>query len=524
MRKQAYIQESTAAVQSLGVIGLSRRSALLISAEDQKKQAVRDFSSLSVYDDDEWVIDKKETQMNFPIAQRTLRFTGLPDAVKEDCKDWALDQLLIGRNIKGVKASLCAVIYCLMIIDVSGGIWSITERDILALHDRLFDGSRKIATAVAKWHNLKGFFSHMKYKKQACIMESYVLPTVIRRKVRDKYIPEEVADILDDMFIGDDQIPLVHRAIYWCMRLYPNRIEEVVSMTKDCLKKISENRYMLTIPVSKTAGNVEKPEYKRFEIIYEGIGRFFIDLLLEQKKQAETLLPDTAFLFASRKICWKRHRGTTVYGYEETGKKGYVVHEKIVQMFWLRLSKRLALKDKDGDYVSVTTHKFRHNASTDRLLSGIFRELDVMQETGHKNTRMINENYAHKPEPEERPPAFNGKITDNVRREQAILRMPYAMRIPGLGICSDNRDCGQGMAKCLKCDHVRIDPGMIDYMRHEYDIWKEKLEKVTKIGNDSYARVCREWIEAYETAFDKLEKEDTNGSKEDTVSCYAENV
>lgn len=524
MRKQAYIQESTAAVQSLGTIGLSRRSAALIAAEDQKRWAVSEFSSLSVYDDDEWVIDKKETQMNFPRAQRTLRFTGLPDAVKEDCRDWTLDQLLIGRNIKGVKASLCAVIYCLRIIDVSGGIWSITERDILALHDKLFDGSRKVATAIAKWNNLKNFFKHMRYGNLVRIMEGYVLPSVVQKKRRDKYIPEEVTQVLDDMFIGDDQIPLVHRAIYWCMRLYPNRIEEIVSMKKDCLKKISEDRYELTLPVSKTAGNVEEPEYKRFEIIYDGIGKYFVDLIQKQIEQSRALLPDTEFLFVSRKICWKRHRGTTVYGYEETGKKSFIFHEKTVQMFWWRLSKRLALKDKDGNYVSVTTHKFRHNAVTDRLLSGIFRELDVMQETGHKNTKMIDENYAHKPEPEERRPAFNGKITDNVRREQAILRMPYAMRIPGLGICSDNRDCGQGMAKCLKCEHVQIDPGMIDYMRHEYDIWQEKLEKVTKIGNGSYARICREWIDAYEVAFDRLEKEENDDSKEDTVSRYAEDV
>lgn len=523
MRKQAYIIESTAAVQSLGSIGLSRQSAVLISAEDQKRRFIGDFSSVSAFDDDKWVIDKKETEINLPPDVRTMRFTGLHEAVKDDCKEWTLDQLLIGRKIKGIKRSVCDIIYCLKIIDVSEGTGSITERDILKIYDKLFDGGMRAATAVSKWNSLKGFFAHMRYKKQARIMEGYVLPQVTHGKIRDKYIPDEAAAVLDDMFMTD-QIPLVHRAIYWCMRLWPNRIEEIVSMKKDCLKKISEDRYMLTLPVSKTAGNVEEPEYKRFEIIYDGIGRYFVDLIQEQIEQSRTLIPDTEFLFVSRRIYWKRNRITKEYGYEEIGRQVYVFHERSVQMFWLRLSKRLALKDKDGDLVNVTTHKFRHNAVTDRLLSGIFRSLDVMQETGHKNTAMIDGNYAHKPEPEEKPPAFNGTITDNVRREQAILRMPYAMRIPGLGICSDNRDCGQGMAKCLKCEHVQIDPGMADYMRHDYENWKTKLEKVTKIGNGSYARVCREWIEAYEAAFDKLEKEDTNGSKEDTVSRYAENV
>lgn len=500
MRRTEYIAESTAAARELQSIGFVKGSAWDDRTDSQRRALLTDYSSVSVFSDDRWFIDKKETHMNFPASVRTLNFEEIDPAIKLTAKDWALDQLFSGRKIKGINSSLSYIKACLRLVKGKDA-YQIDAMDILRIHDKLFDGNRTVATAAAKWNTLKNFFTTMDCTEQAGRMEGYVIPKVIKKKCAEKLIPDSTAAQMDIVFMSE-QIPLTYRCIYWTFRLFPNRIEEVCSMRKDALKPLSEDKYLLTIPVSKTAGNFEEPEEKHFQILFSDMGTMYVNLIKAQQEYTEKVMPDSEFLFVSRKVCYMKDIGTDNYKYKETGKKLYAVHEKMCQYFWGKMGKRLGFYDDDGNIVNITTHRFRHNAVSDRLKSGIFKQIDVMYETGHKNTSMLSQNYSHAAQPEA-PEGFRGTIADE-RRMAMILKRPYAKEIHHLGVCSDARGCGNNRVACLKCGNFEADEDSIMFMKRDYKDWQLKLEKAEKIGNDSFARYCREWIEAYDAFFKKI--------------------
>lgn len=499
MRRQEYNRASTAAAKMLTEIGLVKGAAW-DRGDDRLRALVSDYSSVSIYSDDVWFIDKKEMEMNFPPTIRKLHFEKIDIAVKETVKDWALDQLLFGRKLKGIQSSLADINSCLSMVSGKDAD-RLDARDIMSIYDSLFDGKKSVATSVAKWKNLKFFFTTMGCDDQAGKMAGYVIPDVPRVMSADRYIPEAVATQMDIIFMGEE-IPLTYRCIYWMIRLIPNRIEEICSMKKYAVKQLTEDRFLITIPVSKTGGNFDKPEDKHIQVIYEGIGKYLIDLLKAQQSFTEDNMPESQFLFCSRKVCYMKDRETGEYGYKETGKKIYAVHEHMCQNFFGKLGRRLNLLDDDGAPVNITTHKFRHNAVTDRINSRIFRDIDVMYQTGHKNTAMINENYAHPKEPE-RPSGFRGTIADE-RRMAMILKRPYAKEIRHLGVCSDVRNCGNNRLACLTCENLEIDEDAVPFMIREYRDWKQKLMRSENIGNDSFSDYCRNWIDAYHILFSKI--------------------
>lgn len=509
MRKAEYVSASTAAVKKLQAIGLVKGAAWDDRTDSQRRALLTDYSSVSVFSDDRWFIDKKEAHMNFPESVRTLKFEEIDPAIKLTAKDWTLDQLFLGRKIKGINSSLSSIKACLRLVKGKDA-HQIDSMDIMRIHDALFNGKTSAATAVAKWSILRHFFETMNCSEQAARMYGYVLPEVIRKKSADKLIPDSTATQMDIVFMSEE-IPLTYRCIYWTLRLFPNRIEEVCSMVPQALKELSEDRYLLTIPVSKTAGNFDEPEEKHFQILYTGMGKYYIDLIKEQQAYTVRMKPKSEFLFVTKKVCYMRAPGTEDYRYRETGKKINVVHEKMCQNFFGKLGERFGFRDDDGNTVNITTHKFRHSAVTDRLHSGIFSQIDVMYETGHKNTSMIRNNYSHALLPE-KPEGFRGMIADQ-RRMAKILKRPYAKEIHHLGVCSDVRGCKNDRIACLKCDHFEADEDSIMFMKRDYKDWQTKLKKAEKIGNDSFAAYCRKWLEAYDFFFEAhgIATEDKDG-------------
>lgn len=509
MRKAEYISASTAAAKELQAIGLVKGAAWDDRTDSQRRALLTDYSSVSVFTEDKWFIDRKETHMNFPASARTLVFEEIDPVIKVTVKDWALDQLFLGRKVKGINSSLSDIKSCLRFVKGKDA-HQIDAMDILQIHDALFNGKTSVATAVAKWSTLRHFFETTSCNEQAARMHGYVLPEVIRKKSADKFIPDSTATQMDIVFMGKE-IPLTYRCIYWTLRLFPNRIEEVCSMTPQALKPLSEDKYLLTIPVSKTAGNFDEPEEKHFQILYTGMGKYYIDLIKEQQAYTAQMMPESKFLFTSKKVCYKQIPGTEEKKYREIGKKLYVVHEKMCQNFFGQLGARLGFQDDEGNTVNITTHKFRHNAVTDRLHSGIFTQIDVMYETGHKNTSMIRQNYSHAAPPE-KPEGFRGMIADQ-RRMAKILKRPYAKEIHHLGVCSDCRGCDNDRFACLKCDNFEADDSAIPFMVRDHRDWKNKLEKAEKIGNDSFAAYCRKCIDAYDIFFDVhgIATEDSDG-------------
>ena len=498
--------DSNTALEKLKDIGLVDKSFNFLQYSDEERRTtLASFSSTADFYDDNWFIDYKEPEMNFTDYTRTLKFGDLPVVLQSEIKDWVLYRMQSGKKLKGISSSLNDLKFFLK--SNNRHVYSISRRNILQFYDELMARNLSDSTVVRRWNVLRNFFIDMECERQACYMETYILPKAGQQKKADKYIPEDVAKKLDDLFMGEE-IPLAYKAIYWSLRLYPNRIEEVVSIKKDALVRVSDEEYLLTVPVSKTSGNYEKPEDKRLKIIYQGIGEFYIDLLLRQKAFTETNLPDCEYLFTTRKVCYKKDLVTKQYGYEETGEKVYQVRQNMVQNFFWRLGPRYNIKDNAGEYISIATHAFRHTAVTDRLQSGIFRRIDVMYETGHKNTVMIDRNYAHAKAPEKRPPEFRGKITSDARRVSAMLSRPFAKEIFHLGVCADVRDCKSDRISCLSCPHLRIDENYIPFMKSDRADWAEKMRKAEKIGNEPFVALCVKWCEAYDNLFDRIGAED----------------
>lgn len=506
MKKADYTRTSVAAKTELSSIGLVSSSLLLPTNVLKKKyQAVlKEYSSNSEYQDNIWVIDLKERKMNFSASERTFNFCRLMSYphVLRSVKEWSLNQLVQGRKIKGIRSSLGYLLTCFECIAWSGEISEITEKELLKLYDFLMSGHFTKYTAVAHWNCLRNFFQSMNCAMQAAKMSSFIIPIVRNKKIEKKYIPDDIAKQLDKYF-SDTSIPLAQRCLYWTLRLYPCRIEEVVSMDFQCLSQISDDLYMLSIPVNKTSSSFDEPENKTIYIKYEGTGKVYVDLLKEQLSFAQTYADDSPFIFKCRRVVFKK--GSIQC--RETGKKIYTIHSKNVSSFFARVCKALELRDSDGIPVSTSTHMFRHNAVSDRVNDGGFRSIDVAYLTGHKNTAMIEKTYTHRRPVENPEIRFRGRIiSSNDHRIVEILKRPYAQPIYKLGICSDSRGCAKNRAACLRCDNNFPDESCYDDFLHEKLKWEEKLQKSINIGNTTFADVCRDWIDAYDVAIAKIER------------------
>ena len=60
MRKAEYASASTAAAKKLQAIGLVKSAAWDDRTDSQRRALLTDYSSVSVFSDDRWFIDKKE--------------------------------------------------------------------------------------------------------------------------------------------------------------------------------------------------------------------------------------------------------------------------------------------------------------------------------------------------------------------------------------------------------------------------------------------------------------------------------
>ena len=87
---------------------------------------------------------------------------------------------------------------------------------------------------------------------------------------------------------------------------------------------------------------------------------------------------------------------------------------------------------------------------------------------------------------------------DNAIRMAKLLENPYSHRLPGLGVCTDSRGCDSNPAKCLKCTSFEPKTELLDYYEHDLAMWRNRRDKAVTNGNDSYAQLCSEWIDAYE--------------------------
>jgi len=473
------------------------------------------YSSKSSYADSKWLIDKIDLDQNLSDKLRYIYFGSYSSAdMLLEVKDWAIMQLSMRRDNRTITHNISA----LKKFDdnISSGALSffrVSNVDVLNLYNHLFkDNPNGLKSRLESWFNVMKFYKEMDCQEVYQTMSRYIVPSFpSKKKVESKLIPDEVIKKMDVIF-KTMEIPLAYRTIYWLLRLLPNRIGEVLSMTNMCLKAIDEDTYILTIPTFKQSGLYATGTLKLIEIKNEGIGAYLISLIKQQIHYVNTNPEDNNnFLFRSK-----------VYGLyrnKTTGHKEYRVAKNEIKnisidsfnRFLKLLSEYKDIRDNKGDLYKVTSHQFRHNAISDRMNSGIFRAIDIKNLTKHQGTAMIEQTYTHTTQKDikrDSPVVFRGRIinTDNEKKMNQLLIRPYAKRIHNLGVCSDIRNCSKDKSKCLRCEYLVPDVDNLDYYKYELSDWKKKKHAAINNGNVVFADLCQDWIESYDVLIGRIVK------------------
>lgn len=485
---------------------------------ENRQACLSQYSSTAKIEDNCWIIDLVEQDMNHSMKYRKISFEKMADypLFMNDAKGWVLDQLMDGRKIKGIKFDLGLIMRIALPVTGDKRAIDYNEEDLTRIHDAIMKNADTPGTVVPQWSSIKNFFYSLGYTHICAIMEMFVMPKYIPGKCADKYIPDCVLEKMDAAFIRDDLFPLTHRCVYWTLRCFSTRLEEVMAIPAEGVKPLPNGNYIITIPVNKTTGNIDRVSPRVFEIKNEGMGHFYIELIKQQMAFTKENCPDARFLLYTGRYQYRK----TVDGFRYiklNSSKVYLMSNEHIQKFLYELGPRLDLRDENGNPYAISSHKFRHTVISKEINSGIFRPLDVMYDTEHRSGAMITKNYYHR-KTDTRPVAFHGRIVgSNSRRIAKLLERPYVKEVYQLGICSDIHECDHTRAACLRCEHLVPDAANLPYFNNEKQIWQDKHDKAVKTGNIAYTELCADWVEAYDAAISRINdvmKENENGTAE----------
>lgn len=486
---------------------------------EEAEKKLQSYCSQSLFDDDTWVVDNAFCDKNTNRNKKSIYFSQIKnEPLKNEVKLWILYRLMKRRSVSTLVDDVTHVSKLANCID--GNINSfdkITPAHVLNFYNLIFENSPEITLRgqLRDWYGVKTFANEMKLKTLKSCMNKYVVEQYPQNpKVDSKYIPDDVA-IKMDIIMKLDTIPLAYRCVYWSLRLIPNRITEVLSLTTNCLKQIDEDTYMITFPTFKQAGSYYKGSVKMIELKYDGIGKFYIDLIKSQIEYTQGLNKNDQFLLYTPVYRMTKPNDKIKFSLMP-GRELILLDSHDIWRFFKKVCTAYELKDESGNLVSLTSHQFRHNAITDRLTSGIFRPIEVMGLTAHHNTQMIEQSYTHRSAKdlsiENKKVVFRGRIinTDNDLQENAILKRPFAKRIYKLGVCSDVRECSHDKSQCLRCPYLIPNADELDYYQNEINDWQIKLDKANAVGNTDFAELCSYWIESYQILIERILKILTN--------------
>lgn len=385
-----------------------------------------------------------------------------------------------------------------------------------------------------------------------------------------KYIPEEVTKRFDQIMKDENNgIPLEFRVLYWLIRSFPNRITEVCSMKIDCLKPLY-SYYVINVPTWKQNGGYIIEEIKTIPILNTGHGKYIIGLIKRLQKlnrerleymSVEDRCKNFLFLFPYNYKFYdngysvRAHSPVLIYGEilkivekfpsitvdeiqglleskdlhvsKDTIKK-YLkkpldskyykywltsMYSTRVNLYLDRIIKIFKIKDKNGDTVSLSSHQFRHNATTDRAYLGGYTAEQLRHIRNDKGERMFMQ-YVHQLKdqhkrmwmdatgltgPLENPVEFNGLIM-NLNDPVVAKRLsanPQAYLTweangkKGVGMCSNIVGCNpKGTSvhfECYECDWFVPKAEYYDDYKVELEYWKNIMEsEATKLNRAAH--------------------------------------
>ena len=484
-----------------------------LSYEDLKTSLL--IYSDSNYEDSQWLLNKYHPDRNVNAREKTIYFKKLSGEIINEAKEYAILCLLNKQSTTTINSKMYAIADFCNHCSIEK-IDDIEKKNIESFYHYNFNKELKIKTKLITWARLVDFFNTLGYLDIVSIFNSYTLPNAPKQEKDDaKYIPDEIVRQLDVIFKVEKNIPIQYKTIYWTLRLIPNRISEVLSMTTECLKQVNEDVYTITIPTTKQAGPYNTGSLKMIQILYSDMGKFYIDLVKEMLKYRKKIDKETKdnFLFYSP---------TYEYTKEKVNihkKKNIILNRDRVITFFNKVICKNNIT-YDGHIFKLTTHQFRHNAITDRINSGYFREIDLLSLTAHHSTSMIEKAYLHRnvEEVSTGPVVFKGRVinTDNPKKIEKLLERPYAFEIHNLGICSDSRDCAKDKFSCYRCKYIVPDVKNLPYFNQQLNEWSKKRHLAIQTGNVSYQELCEDRMDALQTIInrinDAIEKEENKNA------------
>ena len=466
---------------------------------DTDREKLLSYHSDNHFYDSSWLIKNNRSEMNLQPHDRTVSF---PDSLHKSTstalRDYILNRLTDGAAVSTLKGEAYNVGACLSYL-VAKPMERFNRNDLFQVFRSLMESERSLSTKGAMWQAFIRFLAGSGCQELADICKGYAAPKTKPVKHKNKLIPDTAVRLMDAVF-RPEELSLCERGIYWTIRLFPCRIDEAVSMKSGCLKQVSDTEYILTIPMSKPEGNVDRALPKMLLIRNEGMGAFYINLIKEQQAYFDSIEnPEDDFLWKYRCFVRPCNRAS---GYLKPLR---TMSKDRFQELIRKHCKKHRICDNDGDPISLSTHMFRHNSVTGRLNSGFFRLLDVMSEAGHLSVTMTSQAYAHTV-PAEGPIVFRGRVinTSNARAAAMILKNPMAKRMK-LGMCSDTSDCAKNNAGCLKCEYFLPRSEYLDYYMEEYENWKLRRDIAASSGNASYAALCEEWMEGFYKVIERVQ-------------------
>lgn len=484
------------------------------------------FSSKSMFEDDSWNLDKKIKERNGVSSDSKIYFIQCSKEYKNLIKQFALLRLTHNISIATVRNNIRGINYYINFIEnnyPSIALNEVNKKLILAYKEHLENEDYKYKTKETMWTGMKTFYNTLAmygYEYQSKIVgvsNPFSQSHSNKKSIKEKYIPQEIAIQLDKIFI-DTNIPLPYRTMYWVCRLIPNRITEVASMRLNCIKPYV-NELALSIPMFKQNGGYISAEIRNIAIKEEGIGKFLLDLIREQielSKQLQNDIGDDKKGFLYTYIPYMYNEKKNNYNISTT-KKPTLLNNQNFNSFLKKTCRRLNIRDANDNIYSLSSHKFRHNAITDRLYEG-FRIIDIMAMTHHKSSGMIISNYTHVDEnilkekankviSEDKPTViFRGHIinSDDSLKWDRIMRRPFAHKIGKLGVCSDISSCENDMYECLDCDSFVPNADELEYFEEEVCQWELK---VRKFSNHPYMKENAQYnLEVNQKIVDKIKR------------------
>lgn len=496
------------------------------------------------FSDDKWYYSKKNDN---PLKKEDfiVTFYQVPAQYKDELKYYALLSTGLPRNIR-IKCYKISQ-FLKFIDELHPGIplIKITRNHVNAYEYQL--KSKDSATYVKQQHYaaVQDFFTKLTDFDDMpnWIPVKNINPfRFIKEKSNRVPIPNKVIRRWDQAMKNEKiNIPLEFRTLYWIIRSFPNRITEVLSMRRDCLKSFY-SEFVLQIPTTKQSGGYIQEEIKTIPVAYSGHGKYVIDLIRRLQEQTEELMLKNAlkkgtrtdFLFVVQSWRFKNNEGKPDVQYY----KGFSNWKRArINTLLKQLAEIFDFRDDSNELIIPTSHQFRHNAVTDRAYTVGYTTEQIRRLTGHKN-EVMPKHYTHQliekhkkihldieglGSPNDSPIEFRGKIMNlDERTTKQLSRDPRryltweANGKKGVGICSDITGCNpKGTSvhfECYACDWFVPKLEYYEDYKAELTYWQDVIDRTAEdpkrvahfenaVRNVSYVgrilKICENGIEHF---------------------------